>query len=184
MTVFTLTHLPEASKTGFGQVKIMKEFVWINRKLPGRWKKLRQTAMKQWQFSLLTEIMWNMSDVPQMNLYVVMHSCDSVWSFWVRAVQVFFIISLYMYVVLIPQLSEVQGTDPINRSNPIPFLCLSQARTRIFHTICCALFLYSMAWVERWFVCFVYIGGIVSHHCLNFLHISIIVIAKNKITLD
>ena len=25
--VFTLTHFPEARKTGFGQVKIMKEFV-------------------------------------------------------------------------------------------------------------------------------------------------------------
>jgi hypothetical protein len=34
-----LTQLPEArekekSKTGFGQVKIMKEFVWINRERP------------------------------------------------------------------------------------------------------------------------------------------------------
>jgi len=30
--VFVRTHLPEAwtSKTGFGQVKIMKELVWIN----------------------------------------------------------------------------------------------------------------------------------------------------------
>jgi hypothetical protein len=30
--VFALTHLPKpgTSKTGFGQVKIMKEFVWIN----------------------------------------------------------------------------------------------------------------------------------------------------------
>ena len=37
--VFMLTQLPEArekekSKTGFGQVKIMKEFVWINRERP------------------------------------------------------------------------------------------------------------------------------------------------------
>ena len=32
--VFVLTHLPEAwtSKTGFWQVKIVKEFVWINNK--------------------------------------------------------------------------------------------------------------------------------------------------------
>ena len=30
-SVFTLTHLPEAGQTGFRQVKIMKEFVRINR---------------------------------------------------------------------------------------------------------------------------------------------------------
>ena len=31
-TIFALTHLlkPGTSKTGFGQVKIMNEFVWIN----------------------------------------------------------------------------------------------------------------------------------------------------------
>ena len=48
IAVFTFTHLP-TSKTGFGQMKIMNEFVWVNGFFfsefgfrASRWIKLRQ----------------------------------------------------------------------------------------------------------------------------------------------
>jgi hypothetical protein len=48
IAIFTFTHLP-TSKTGFGQMKIMNEFVWVNGFFfskfgfrASRWKKLRQ----------------------------------------------------------------------------------------------------------------------------------------------
>ena len=47
--VFTLTHLPETGtiKTEFGQVKIMKEFVWINRKFSGQGEKMKAKTAEQ-----------------------------------------------------------------------------------------------------------------------------------------
>jgi len=35
-------------------------------------------------------------------------------------------------------------------------------------------FLSSMVWVERWLFCFVDTGGIVNHHCLNFLFMMLL----------
>jgi hypothetical protein len=86
-----------------------------------------------------------------------------------ESVQVFFIICLYMYC---RWRSSYQRGDPINRCNPATFLCLSQARIWISKVICSGLI--CVQWVQLgWevIVCFVDIGGIVDHHCLNFLFI-------------
>ena len=57
--VFAIIHLPEASKTGFGQMNIMKKIVWINGLFlinffykfgfwSSRWKKLRERLQMQY----------------------------------------------------------------------------------------------------------------------------------------
>ena len=97
--------------------------------------------------------------------------------------------------VLEIQLSEEEGWDSINWFNLTTHLCLSQARTWISNPIFCCPF--CVLWFEvrggchifvpvpsqdpdfknhmfndlRWevIVCFIYIGGIVDHHCVNFL---------------
>ena len=65
--------------------------------------------------------------------------------------QVFY--GLFGYILLLDiHLSIGKGCDLINKFNPVKFLCLSRAWT----------------WISN-VVCFVDIGGIVDHHCLNFL---------------
>jgi len=68
------------------------------------------------------------------------------------------------------QLSRGEAWDPINRFNTAAFLCLSQAMTWIFNVILRDPFVFSEL---KWgvIVRFVDIGGIVDHHCLNFLFI-------------
>jgi hypothetical protein len=41
------------------------------------------------------------------------------------------------------QLSRRDDWGPINRFNPAPYVCLSQARTRISNVICRGLFVFS-----------------------------------------
>ena len=69
------------------------------------------------------------------------------------------------------KLSRGEGCYHINRFNPRTFLCLSQARTWISIIIRHGLFMFNDL---RWelIVYFVNIGGIVDHHCLNFLIIK------------
>ena len=57
----------------------------------------------------------------------------------------------------------------ISRFNPITFLCLSKAKIWISNVICSAFF-FGVEVIYR----FVDIGGIVDHHCLNFLFIIIL----------
>ena len=53
-------------------------------------------------------------------MYVVIHLCDSMWSFWVEAnlCSAGFWSFVYICVAMREQLSRVQGWDPINRCNP------------------------------------------------------------------
>jgi hypothetical protein len=60
--------------------------------------------------------------------------------------------------------------EPIYQFIPATYLCLSQARIWISIVICCGLFV--VFWELRWEIRFVDIGGIVDHHCLNFLFIN------------
>ena len=89
---------------------------------------------------------------------------------------VFYFYFLFIYVLLLEiQLSRGEGWDPINRFNPATSLCLSQARTWISNIMLLSLiFVFNEL---RWevIVCFVDIGGIVDHHCLNFLFIIALV---------
>ena len=59
---------------------------------------------------------------------------------------------------------------PLISLTPPHFVCLSQARTWISNVICGGLFVLSK-WRREMIVRFVDIGGIVDHHCLNFLFI-------------
>jgi len=54
----------------------------------------------------------------------------------------------------------------INRFNSATFLCLSKARICISNTICRDIFCIQLIQV---FVHLIDFGGIVDHHCLNFL---------------
>jgi hypothetical protein len=56
---------------------------------------------------------------------------------------------------------------PINRVNTATYLCLSQIRTLDFQSYL-VVFIY-VQWFQMKGVHFVDIGGIVDHHCLNFL---------------
>jgi hypothetical protein len=79
---------------------------------------------------------------------------------------------LFITVLLLEiKLSRGEGCYHINRFNPRTFLCLSQARTWISIIIRHGLFMFNDL---RWelIVYFVNIGGIVDHHCLNFLIIK------------
>ena len=61
--------------------------------------------------------------------------------------------------------------DPINRFNPATFLCMSHVSTRISNVICMS---WTFVFTElrlKVIVRFLVIGGIVDHHCLNFLFI-------------
>ena len=72
------------------------------------------------------------------------------------------------------QLSREVGWDHINQFNPASLVYLSQARIWIYDVICCGLV--CVHWVQlRWevIVCFVDIGGIVDHHHLSFLFITL-----------
>ena len=60
------------------------------------------------------------------------------------------------------------GAGLINRFNPVAFVCLSQDRVWISNIIWCGVILYQWAEV-RGDCCFVAIGRIVDHCCLNFL---------------
>ena len=67
---------------------------------------------------------------------------------------------------------EMGGSRSINRFNPATFLCLSQTRNWIFNYICRDLFcVFSELRRE---VRFVDTGGIIDHHCLNILFITIL----------
>jgi hypothetical protein len=62
------------------------------------------------------------------HVYVVIHLCGSMWSFWVEANLCRFFLSFVYVLPLEIQLSRGEGWDTINRFNPATFLCLSQAR--------------------------------------------------------
>jgi len=103
--------------------------------------------------------------------YVVFHFCDSMWSLWVEANLCRFFYRLFIYVwSLAIQLSRGERWDPINRFNPAPFLCLSQAKTWISNVICQSL-LCSVSSVKMRDDCSFcwYLGRIEDHHCLIFL---------------
>ena len=68
----------------------------------------------------------------------------------------FFIVCLYVFP-LENQLSKEEGWDPINRFDSSSLLCLSQSMNRSW------AFGAQMTAI----VCFVDIGGIVDHHCLE-----------------
>ena len=80
---------------------------------------------------------------------------------------------LYLYCCWEIKLSRGGGLGPIKMLNPTTLLYLSLERVWIFNVTCHGLF--HVQWFEVrgdcTFVCFVDIGGIVDHHCLNFLFI-------------
>jgi hypothetical protein len=61
------------------------------------------------------------------HVYVVIHFCDSMWSFWVEAnLCRFFLLFAYITIAVGEiQLSRGEGCDPINRFYPARLLCLS-----------------------------------------------------------
>ena len=100
----------------------------------------------------------------------------------------FFILFVYICVVIGDPIITDEVWNPIHQFNPVTFMCLSQARTLISTDIIChGLFcaqwvdvrgdcLLCWYWWNCWpslFKCFVDIGGIVDHHCLNVLLILV-----------
>ena len=73
----------------------------------------------------------------------------------------FFIVCLYVFP-LENQLSKEEGWDPINRFDSSSLLCLSQIQEPVV-VFRCSLSSFQMTVI----VCFVDIGGIVDHHCLE-----------------
>jgi hypothetical protein len=88
----------------------------------------------------------------------------------VHGINLGFFHRLIIYVLSLEmQLSRRKDWDSINRLSSATFLCLSQARTCISNVRCygrCCVH-----WVKVIGDCFVAVGGIVDHHCLNFLFI-------------
>jgi hypothetical protein len=123
-------------------------------------------------------------------VYVVIHFCDSMWSFWVQGnlCRFFFILFVYICVVIGDPIIRDEVWNSIHQFNPVTFMCLSQARTLISTDIICHG-LFCAQWVDvrgdcllcwYWWNCwpslfkyFVDIGGIVDHHCLNVLLILV-----------
>ena len=57
---------------------------------------------------------------------------------------------------------------PLTGLTPPHFVCLSQVRTSISNVIWRCLTFFCIQWAKMWgIVCFVDIGGIVNHHCLE-----------------
>ena len=72
-----------------------------------------------------------------------------------------------LFIPVLPleiQLSRWEGWDPVNRFNPTPSVCLSQATTWISNDICRSLFSCSI-------IRGVVNDGIVDHHSLEILHL-------------
>ena len=76
--------------------------------------------------------------------------------------QIYFIVCLYV-LPLENQLSKEEVLDPINRFDPTTFVCLSQSRNVIFPLHMCSVSSIQMTVIA----CFVDIGRIVDHHCLE-----------------
>jgi hypothetical protein len=90
----------------------------------------------------ISKLLMNRNDCHQYDLICSIH-------FGSESLQVFFVVSLYMYCLGDP-VNKRDGLDPINRFHPFTFLCLSQARAWISNVICCGLLLCSVSEGERW----------------------------------
>jgi hypothetical protein len=78
--------------------------------------------------------------------YVVIHLCDSMWSFWVESNFPGFFYHLFIYVLLLEIQLSRGGWDPIIRFDPVTYVCLSQSSTWISSVICRGFFY--VQWAE------------------------------------
>ena len=105
-------------------------------------------------------------------IFVVIHFCASMWYFRVKAnLCRFFLMFIYIYICIAIGDPVIKREWLRSHFNPATFLVSVPSQDLDFqHHMSCLFLVFSE---RRWkvFVCFVDIGGIVDHHCLNFLFI-------------
>lgn len=97
----------------------------------------------------------------------VIHFCDLVWSCWLEANILF----IYIWIVVWDLVIKVRRAKIALMCLIPPYVFLSQTITLLSNVICSGLCMFYMSGKEV-VECFVDIGIIVNHYCLDILYIT------------